>query len=105
MPEIYCQPIAQDTGIRLKKKGLIIIGIIDKNSFFGKSYQKKESAFYKNANFFSVKELTDLLIGMRFKQIEHYQTLFKLPGQIKNVQEPQQGFGKGGFVIISGKKL
>jgi len=89
----------------LKKNGLIILGIIDKNSFLGKVYQKKGSIFYKEANFFSVKELTDLLISFGFKQIKHYQTLFKLPGQIKEIQEPQKGFGKGGFVVISGMKV
>jgi len=88
----------------LRKNGRIIIGIIDKDSFLGKFYQKKKSIFYKKANFFSVKELTEILTSLGFKQIKYYQTLFNLPTQIKTIQKPHQGFGKGGFVVISGKK-
>ncbi len=36
----------------LRKKGRIIIGIIDKESFLGKYYQLKKSIFYSNAIFF-----------------------------------------------------
>jgi ubiquinone/menaquinone biosynthesis C-methylase UbiE len=88
----------------LKKKGKIIIGIVDKDSFLGKFYQKKKSAFYKKAVFFSVKELTELLKTAGFFKFSYYQTLYKLPGEIKLVQKPQKGFGKGGFVVIAAKK-
>jgi ubiquinone/menaquinone biosynthesis C-methylase UbiE len=88
----------------LKKKGKIIIGIVDKDSFLGKFYQKKKSAFYKKAVFFSVKELTELLKTAGFFKFSYYQTLYKLPGEIKSVQKPQKGFGKGGFVVIAAKK-
>ena len=45
----------------LKKNGKIIIGIIDKDSFLGEFYQKKKSVFYKEANFFNIREITDFL--------------------------------------------
>jgi len=87
----------------LKKNGKIIIGIIDRNSFLGKFYQKKKSVFYKQARFFRVKELTHLLEGVGFKNFSYYQTIFKLPEKINSIEKPKKGFGKGGFVVIAGR--
>jgi len=33
-----------------------------------------------------------------------YQTLFHLPPNIKDIEEPRKGFGQGGFVVIKGIK-
>lgn len=88
----------------LKKKGKIIIGIINKDSFLGEFYQKKKSVFYKEANFFNVREITDLLKNTGFSKFSYYQTLYRLPTEIKSVQKPRKGFGRGGFVVISGEK-
>jgi len=88
----------------LKKKGKIIIGIIDKDSFLGKFYQRKKSIFYKQARFFSVKEATRLLRETGFIRLSYYQTLFKLPDKIDSIEKPKRGFSKGGFVVISGEK-
>jgi len=88
----------------LKKNGKIIIGIIDKDSFLGKFYQKKKSIFYKQARFFSVKEATRLLRETGFIKFSYYQTLFKLPDKIDSIEKPKRGFSKGGFVVISGEK-
>lgn len=96
--------VLQESRRVLKKNGQIIIGIVDKDSFLGKFYQKKKSSFYKEANFFSVKELSGLLGSLGFQKISHYQTLFDLPEEINSVQKPCKGFGKGGFVVISGAK-
>ena len=88
----------------LKKNGKIAIGIVDKNSFLGKSYQRKESIFYKQANFFSVREVTDLLKETGFKRFSYYQTIFELPDKINSIENPQDGFDNGGFVVVSGEK-
>lgn len=88
----------------LKDNGKIILGIIDKNSFLGQYYQKKKSVFYRNARFFSVKEASDLLLKAGFGGLIYYQTLFKLPRDLKAKEKPVKGFGKGGFVVIRGKK-
>ena len=87
----------------LKTKGKIIIGIVDKDSFLGKFYQKKKSAFYKEASFFGIKEITDLLENTGFSKFSYYQTLYNFPEEIKSVQKPQKGFGRGGFVVIAGE--
>ena len=88
----------------LKRNGKIIVGIIDKNSFLGKSYQKKKSVFYRQANFFNVKEVTELLEKAGFSRFSYYQSLYKLPSKISSIQKPRKGFGQGGFVVISGVK-
>ena len=88
----------------LKKNGKIIIAIIDKESFLGKFYQRKENVFYKQARFFSVKEATRLLKKIGFIRLSYYQTLFKLPDKIDSINKPRRGFGKGSFVVISGEK-
>lgn len=88
----------------LKKKGRIIIGIIDRDSFLGKFYRKKKSVFYKKANFFGVRETADLLDKIGFSRISYYQTLYKMPDEIKSVQKPKKGFGKGAFVVFSAYK-
>ncbi len=85
----------------LKKRAKIIIGIVDKNSFLGKYYQEKNSVFYKSAKFFEVKEITTLLANAGFKDFDYWQTLFCLPDKIDKIQEPEKGFGKGGFIVVS----
>jgi ubiquinone/menaquinone biosynthesis C-methylase UbiE len=96
--------VLQETYRILKQKGKIIIGIIDKNSFLGKFYQKKKSIFYRHAHFFGVGELTGLLRESGFKKFSYYQTLFSLPKEIKKIEKPQKGFNRGGFIVICAQK-
>jgi len=88
----------------LKKNGKIIIGMIDKDSFLGKFYQKRKSVFYKEATFYSVKDVKELLKLNGFKKFSCYQAVFSLPDKIRSIEKPRIGFGKGGFVAISGEK-
>ena len=92
----------------LKNNGKLIIGIVDKNSHLGKFYQEKKKQghrFYKFANFFSAKEIIKLLEKYNFKEIVTYQTIFQPLENIKKVEKPKKGFGKGGFVVVCGKKI
>ena len=88
----------------LKKNGKIIIGIVDKNSFLGKFYQKKKSVFYGKAKFFGVDELTSLIKSTGFNRFYYCQTIFGLSDKVNSIEKPQNGFGKGSFVVISAKK-
>jgi len=91
----------------LKKKGKLIVGIVDKNSHLGKFYQKKKKQghiFYKNAKFFSVNEVIKLFKKHKFKEINIFQTIFRPLEKIKEIEKPKEGFGEGGFVAICGKK-
>jgi len=89
----------------LKNRGKIIVGIIDKDSFLGNFYQRKKSLFYRQAHFFGVKEVADLLKMSGFGRISYYQTIYKFPDEMNSVEKPRKGFGRGGFVVISGEKI
>ncbi|MEW6009633.1 MAG: class I SAM-dependent methyltransferase [Candidatus Omnitrophota bacterium] len=88
----------------LRKSGKLIVGIVDKDSFLGKYYLRKKSIFYRQARFFSVKEITALVQEAGFKKLSYLQTLFSFPENITSIENPLRGFGKGGFVVISGRK-
>ncbi|MCF7870727.1 MAG: class I SAM-dependent methyltransferase [Candidatus Omnitrophica bacterium] len=85
----------------LKKSGKIVVAIIDKNSFLGKFYQAKKSIFYKEATFFSISEISELLKAQGFNNLSFFQTLFNLPNELGQIDKPKEGFGEGGFVTIS----
>ena len=89
----------------LRRGGNVIIAIIDKNSFLGKSYRRKESVFYKEAKFFTPQEVTDLLRSVGFSNFSYYQTIFKPLEEINSLEEPLKGTGRGSFVVISGEKV
>jgi len=89
----------------LRKRGKVILGIIDRNSPLSEFYRKrKDSPFYKAAKFYSTEEIIALLERHGFGNICTYQSLFKMPQQLKVVEKPEQGFGKGNFVAIRGEK-
>ena len=97
--------VLKESGRVLKKNGKLIVGVVDRDSFLGKYYQKKKSVFYGQAKFFNVKEVTNLLENAGFSRFSYYQTLYKLPSKVKSIQKPQKGFGKGGFVVVAGEKI
>lgn len=86
----------------LKAGGYLIVGFIDKESELGGQYERnrEKSRFYKEATFFSVREVMTFFKGAGFKNLIAFQTL--IPG------EPGltscEGFGKGAFVGIRGLK-
>jgi SAM-dependent methyltransferase len=92
--------------IILKPHGSFIIGLIDKNSKLGNYYEskKKDNIFYKHANFYSTKRVLDWLEKINFKNIQVYQTIFKLPKEITEIEPVRKGYGKGGFVVIHAQK-
>ncbi len=98
------QKVIEESCRVLKNGGKIIIGIVDKDGFLGKFYQKKKSVFYGKAKFFSTAELTNLIKDAGFNEFRYYQTLFELSDKIKSIEKPQKGFGKGSFVVISAAK-
>ena len=90
----------------LKKEGIFIIGFVDKNSPVGKNYleNKNKSLFYKDAIFYSTKEVYRYLRGTGFKIDMTWQTVFGALSEIVEVQESQKGYGKGSFVVIKARK-
>lgn len=89
----------------LKPNGLLIIGMIDKNSKLGQAYlaKKQDNPLYRYANFYSVNEIQDLLYEINFKTVEIFQTVFSPLNEIQTPEQIKPGHGQGGFVVISAK--
>lgn len=87
-----------------KKSGFIVVAFIDKNSEIGHYYQnkRKESRFYKNARFYSVKQVIKHLEKAGFNDFFYLQTLNEMNNAF--VQPVEEGYGKGGFIVIKGNK-
>ena len=90
----------------LKHGGAIIIGFLDKDQPIAKQYKEKRdrSNFFKHASFYPVNRIEKLLKEAGFKNFEYNQTLFGALDEIKEVQLPLQGFGKGSFVVVKAVK-
>jgi SAM-dependent methyltransferase len=90
----------------LKPGGLIIIGMIDRNSPLGKDYDRRKltSRFYKYANFRSADQVLNWLKGLDFDCIAIRQTIFRNRKEIDSIEPSEVGHGKGAFVAIAAKK-
>lgn len=90
----------------LKPNGNLIIGFVDKNSLIGKEYieHKNESLFYKDAIFYGTEEVYKILAATDFEVEETYQTVFGKLDEISSIQEVEDGYGEGSFVVIKAKK-
>jgi len=101
------EQVIRESNRVLKDNGKLIIGIIDKNSYLGKLYQKKKEEghrFYKEANFYSTEEVVEILKKYNFNRFTFYQTIFHPVEKLTRVEKPEKGYGKGSFVVIVGEK-
>jgi ubiquinone/menaquinone biosynthesis C-methylase UbiE len=91
----------------LKPNGIIIIGIIDKESELGRKYEsmKIESTFYNDAIFYSTNEVTQLLVTSGFVDIKACQTIFSNPSLMIKPDFVIDNYGQGSFVVLSALKL
>ena len=87
----------------LNPGGWLLIGLVDADSELGKRYEarKAESPFYRNARFFSVPELTQIMTNAGFENFSYHQTLFQT---LEDPEPVEEGFGRGGFVVVSGRR-
>lgn len=86
-----------------KPGGKCAIGLVDKDTELGRMYlEKDKSDFYKEATFYSSEEVIACMKGAGYVNINAYQTLTDT--SVSKVQEPVEGYGKGGFVVIYGEK-
>ena len=90
----------------LKPAGLILIGMIDKDSPLGRFYEahKKESKFYRQAHFYATPQVLGWLERLAYKKVQTCQTIFKPLREIVSLEPVKDGHGEGGFVVISGRK-
>jgi SAM-dependent methyltransferase len=91
----------------LRPGGKILIGMIDKDSPLGRSYEthKQESKFYRQARFYSVSQVRDWLSKLPFRSVQTCQTLFNDVGDITGLEPVHDGHGAGGFVVIAAHRI
>ena len=90
----------------LKPGGYFLTGFIDRESLIGRMYQKnkEKSIFYKEADFYSVDEIIDLLKETEFSNFKIVQTVFHDLENIKHIDPVKEGYGEGSFVVIKAMK-
>jgi SAM-dependent methyltransferase len=87
----------------LRKKGAMILGLIDRDSRWGRYYARDpaESVFFHPPTLEGILEIFRR-IGLEFRGA--VQTLFQPPPDIRHEEAPREGFGKGGFVVLKAIK-
>jgi len=92
----------------LKPDGKIVLGLVLKDSPWGKLYLKKKEEghrFYKYAHFYDCAEVVKLLFKAGFMGEGMLSALFQEPGKVKLIEEPKSGYyPEAGFSIIVGCK-
>lgn len=90
----------------LKPNGCLLLGFLDPESVIGKEYisRRKQSTFYRHADFYSIQTLDRKLKDAGFKTLTYYQTLFGSTDEIAQVQKMLPGTGIGSFILIKANK-
>lgn len=89
----------------LKDEGSLLIGFIDIKSHLGASYErKKENVFYREATFYSTRQVIDYMEKAGFDNLSFKQTIYDELSNIKSLQPVKNGYGQGAFVVIRGTK-
>jgi ubiquinone/menaquinone biosynthesis C-methylase UbiE len=90
----------------LRPSGVIIIGMLDKDSPLGRQYEenKKDSKFFRHAEFHSVKQALEWLKISRYNNVRILQTIFRKPEEITAPEPVKEGYGEGFFIVISAQK-
>jgi SAM-dependent methyltransferase len=101
--------VLEETRRILQPGGKIVLGLVLRESPWGRFYEQKKKEdhrFYKYATFYSYDEAVVLLEQAGFMVDRVVSTLFQKPGEVEQVELPQNGFSPdAGFVIIvAGKK-
>jgi len=97
-PRTVCEEAARV----LTPGGSLVVAFVARDSFLGRKYEahRDESPFYKDARFYSVADVHDMMESAGFSHFRYSQTLFH---DLKEIQSPEpaiSGYGRGGFVVI-----
>ena len=101
--------ILRESARILNRAGNLVLGLVLKDSIWGKLYEKKKNdghRFYSVANFYTLEEVKYMLelVGLEIRDI--YSTLTMPPDKIDGIQKPIHGYVKdAGFVGIISRKI
>jgi SAM-dependent methyltransferase len=90
----------------LKPGGSLVVAFIDRDTPIGKIYDanKHDSAFYKEAIFYSASEVKGMLEEVGFASTRFIQTIFKDPREMTEPEPVKVGSGEGVFGIVRAGK-
>lgn len=86
----------------LKKRGVLILGIANRESAWGKFYEQEAAKGFWH--FYSIEEILRYFKRIRLKLQAAFHTHFHAPPDIKEIEEPKKGFGQGGLVVFKAVK-
>lgn len=88
----------------LRSGGHVAIAFVDKDTALGKKYliKKDKSDFYIDAEFYGAKEIEEMMIKAGFIDIKAVQTL--KDADLSHTEQPENGYGQGGFAVLYGVK-
>jgi SAM-dependent methyltransferase len=93
----------------LKPGGKLALGVILKDSPWGKYYQQlktEENPIYKQAKFFTSREVAGLTLQAGFRGESIVSTLFQRPGEVNHLEAPVAGlWAESGFVVFIAEKV
>jgi SAM-dependent methyltransferase len=90
----------------LRPDGHLVIGFVDRESPLGRDYaaHRAENVFYRDATFYSVREVEDHLRRAGFVDLTFRQTIFTPLAKVVTLQPSQPGYGRGSFVVVRARK-
>lgn len=90
----------------LRQGGRLVVAFIDRNSPLGRTYEerKRENPFYRDATFFSAREVKTFLARAGFRTDAVLQTIFRDPRIMEDAEPVREGHGEGCFVVIRAVK-
>jgi ubiquinone/menaquinone biosynthesis C-methylase UbiE len=91
----------------IKPNGCLVVGFIDRESALGQGYlaRQAENVFYREATFYSAKEVERLLNDSGFPCQVWVQTLSGLLPEMSEIEPLHAGRGTGAFVAVRGMAL
>jgi len=89
----------------VRKGGLLVLAFVDRASPLGAQYEafKEQNVFYKDATFYSVDDILQMLKAEGLEVETITQTVFGPLDAIHHVQPYKKGYSEGGFVVVSAK--
>jgi SAM-dependent methyltransferase len=100
--------VLKEAGRILAPGGKIVLGLVLKESPWGRFYQLKKAQghrFYKYAKFYSYEETVNFVssIGLAVETV--VSSLFQKPGEVDRIEDPREGYSRdAGFtIIVAGK--